>query len=165
MMVRFVSMLALFIGTLVLSGHASPVDAAPSCDSEAVEDGSLIYTQVFDAKPIKKKPPHVKALLPKRTMGAKLYVKPQKGVTREYLHHAALCHAASDRPPAFRGDPLRVDGDVRAIRVYPAGPSLVVSILADDPATGREIWERARALTVDVDADLTKAKKPKKRDL
>jgi hypothetical protein len=158
-------MLALFIGTLALSGHAAPADAAPRCGSEAVEDGSLIYTQVFDAKPIKQKPPHVKALLPKRTMGAKLYLKPQKGVTSEYLHHAALCYAASDAPPVFRGDPLRVDGDVRTIRVYPAGPSVVVSILADDPATGREIWERARALTVDVDADLAKASKPKKSDL
>ena len=164
MMIRFVSTLALSVGVLALFGHASPADAAPRCDSEAVQDGSLIYTQVIDAKPIKKGPEHVKALLPKRTMGAKLYVRPQKGVTKEYLHHAALCHAGSDMPPVFRGDPLRVD-DIQAIRVQSAGPSLVLSILADDPATGREIWKRARALTVDVDADLVKARKAKKRDL
>ena len=164
-MVRFVSMLALLVGAFALSGHPSPAEAAPRCDAEAVEDGSLIYTQVFDAKPIEKKPQHVKALLPKRTMGAKLYVRPQKGVTSEYLHHAALCHAASETPPMFRGDPLRVDGDIRAIRVHSAGPSLVLSILADDPATGREIWKRARALTVDVDADLAKTTTSKEREL
>jgi hypothetical protein len=145
---------AFFVGAVFLVGLADNASASPSCTPEVVRDGSLIYTQVVDAKPIKKSPPHVKALLPKRTMGAKMYLHAKEGVTQEYLHRAALCHAASDAPPAFQGDPLRVDGEIDKIRVYSGAGKFVIAVTGKNSGVGRDIWERARALTEDVDNEL-----------
>lgn len=162
---RLVSGLGACIAAALFAAHVSVADAAPSCDPETTEAGSLIYTQVVDAKPIEKGPEYGKALLPKRTMGAKLYVKPSRGMTEEYLQLAALCHAASDAPPLFQGDPLRVDGKLEAIRVHSGGSTHVLSIIAEEPATGREVWKRAQALTTDVDADVAKRRRAKTRGL
>ena len=144
------------VGSALLVGAPGAAFASPACTPEVLEDGSLIYAQVYEAKPIKKKPPHIKAILPKLTMGAKMYVYAEKGMTSEYLRRAALCHAASNAPPAHSLDPLRVDGEIRSIRVLSAGSAFVISVLGDDRATGRAIWERAKAVASEVDADYAK---------
>lgn len=143
---------ALAMGTTL----ESPASAMPQCTPEVLEDGSLIHGQVYDAKPIEKKPAHIKALLPKRTMGAKLYVRAEKGVTPAYLQRAAECHAKSRTIPSYQHDPLRVDGNIKSIRVYSAGGSFVLSVVADNPGTGRQIWKRAKALASEIDVGMVK---------
>jgi len=119
------------------------------CTPDVIEDGSLLYTQVFDAKPIRKKPPHVKAIVPKQTMGAKMYLNAKKGMTKEYLQRAAMCDAKADTP-TYQYDPLRVDG-IKSFRVYSAGGAFVISVMGKDQRAGKEIWQRAKALTTEVD--------------
>lgn len=149
-----ISTFALGAGLMWLASDSSAVSASPYCTSDVERDGSLLYAQVASAKPIKKGPaPPVRSLLPKRTMGAKMYLPASKGMTGEYLQRAAVCHARSSTPPVFHGDPLRVEGPIDKIRVVPAGGSFVLSVTAKDSKTGREIWQRAEALMVDVDAD------------
>lgn len=143
--------------------QASPASAFPQCTPDIVEDGSLIHGQVYDAKPIREKPRHGKAILPKRTVGAKLYMRAEKGMTPAYLQRAAECHAKSRTLPSYPNDPLRVDGDIESIRVYGAGGSFVVAVTSENPATGREIWERAKALATEVDTGMVKAKTGEKK--
>jgi hypothetical protein len=142
----------------------SPASAMPECTPDVLDDGSVIHGQVYDAKPIEKKPARIKAMLPKRTMGAKLYVRAEKGVTPAYLQRAAECHAKSRTTPSYQHDPLRVDGNIESIRVYSAGGSFVLSVVADNPGTGREIWERAKALASEIDSGLVKAESEKAYD-
>jgi outer membrane protein assembly factor BamB len=84
-------------------------------------------------------------------MGAKLYVRAEKGMTPGYLQRAAVCHAISRETPSYVHDPLRVDGKIESIRVYGNGGSFVIAVTADNRGTGSEIWERAKALTTEVD--------------
>ena len=142
----------------------SPTSAMPECTPDVLDDGGIIHGQVYDAKPIEQKPARVKALLPKRTMGAKLYVRAEKGVTPAYLQRAAECHAKSRTSPSYQHDPLRVDGNIQSIRAYSAGGSLVLSVIADNPGTGREIWERAKALASEIDAGFAKTETQKAYD-
>lgn len=125
--------------------------ASPACTPELLEDGSMIYALVHDAKPIKKRP-DMKRIVPKWIAGAKMYVTATKGMTREYLHRAAVCHANASDIPEYGHDPLRVGGEIESIRVHSAGPSFVISVTSEDRATGREIWNRAEALTTEVDS-------------
>lgn len=149
-----ISTFVLGAGAAWLAPSSNVVSASPYCTDDIERDGSLLYAQVAEAKPIKKGPaPPVRSLLPKKTMGAKMYLPATKGMTGEYLQRAAVCHARSSAPPVFRGDPLRVDGPIDKIRVVPAGGRFVLSVTAKDPKTGREIWQRAEALIVDVDAE------------
>jgi hypothetical protein len=146
-----VAALAWIVGIAHSLIGAPTASASPACTPELQEDGSMIYALVHDAKPIKKRP-NKKALLPKWIAGAKMYVTAEKGMTREYLHRAALCHASATDIPEYVHDPLRVDGEIKSIRVYSAGPSFVISVTSDEKATGREIWKRAEALTTEVDS-------------
>lgn len=125
--------------------------ASPACTPELQEEGSMIYALVHDAEPIKKRP-DAKRIVPKWIAGAKMYVTATKGMTREYLHRAALCHANAEGIPEYAHDPLRVSGKIDSIRVHSAGPSFVISVTSDEKATGREIWNRAEALTTEVDS-------------
>ena len=145
------------IAALALTGGAAFVLAGPNsagasgmCTPEVTADGSVLYAQVYDAKPIRQKPPHIKALLPKRTLGAKMYLYAQKGMTKEYLQRAAMCHMSGDTP-AYEQDPLRVDG-IKSLRVYPSGGAFVISVSAKDQKTGKEIWKRAETLTTQIDS-------------
>ena len=145
-----IATLALIGGTAYLLGGPNGAGATPMCTSEVTEDGAVLYAQVFDAKPIRKKPPHIKALLPKQTVGAKIYLPAEKGMTRQYLRRAAMCHMKADTP-AYAHDPLRVDG-IKSLRVYPAGGAFVISITGKNQKVGKEIWRRAEILTTEIDS-------------
>lgn len=145
-----VAALALIGGTAFVLAGPDSAGASPMCTPEVTEDGSVLYAQVFDAKPVRKKPPHIKALLPKQTLGAKLYLNAEKGMTKAYLQRAAMCHAKADTR-AYEHDPLRVDG-IESLRVYPAGGAFVIKVTANDQKTGKEIWQRAQTLTTEVDS-------------
>lgn len=153
--VSSIAALTLVAGGAHLVTTTTTASASPSCTPEVVEDGSLLYAQVYDAKPIKNRPDK-KRVVPKWIAGAKMYVPAEKGMTREYLNRAAICHAKASEAPSYANDPLRVDGRIDGIRVYPAGGAFVIAVTSEDKATGREIWKRADALTREVDADLAK---------
>ena len=149
-LVSAVAALALLGGTALMLARPDSAEASPMCTPEVIEDGSVLYAQVFDAKPIRKKPPHIKALLPKQTLGAKMYLNAEKGMTREYLQRAAVCHMKADTH-AYELDPLRVDG-IKSLRVYPAGGAFVLSVTGKNQKVGKEIWRRAETLTTQVDS-------------
>ena len=112
-----------------------------------------MYAQVYDARPIKKSNPRVKAILPKRVVGAKMYLYAEKGVTAGYLQRAALCHANATEPEyEYESDPLRVEGDIKSLRVYSLGNSFVIAVTSKDNATGREIWRRAQTVAQETDS-------------
>lgn len=153
-----IAALALVGGTAFMLAGPGSADASPMCTPEVTADGGVLYAQVFDAKPIRKKPPHIKALLPKRTLGAKMYLNAEKGMTKEYLRRAAVCHMKADTP-AYEHDPLRVDG-IKSLRVYPAGGAFVLSVSAADQKTGKEIWRRAETLTTEIDSATAERREP-----
>lgn len=159
-LVSAIAALALVAGTALMLATPGPVGASPSCTPEVAADGSILYAQVFDAKPIHDTPRHVKAILPKRTVGAKMYLHAGKGMTKEYLHRAAVCHMNAVDISSYKHDPLRVDGKIKSLRVYPAGGAFVIALTAQDSATGKEIWNRAKALTTEIDSVATKGKTP-----
>lgn len=155
--------LAVMIGGLHLTASSSA--SASACTPQVQEDGSMLYAQVYDAKPIKKSPERVKAILPKWVAGAKMYIYAQKGMTSEYLNRAAICHAKASKTSSYANDPLRVDGKIDDIRVYSAGGAFVISVTSENKATGREIWERADALTREVDSDLVEKQRAADADM
>lgn len=148
-LVSVIAALTLLGGAASFLASPSAAHASPSCTPEVVSDGGTLYALVFDAKPIRKANPRVKALLPKRTVGAKMYLAAEKGMTSEYLHRAAICHMNANTR-SYEHDPLRVDG-IKSLRVYPAGGAFVISLTGKDPAAGKEIWQRAEILTTEVD--------------
>jgi len=155
--------LALVTGAAFLASGTPTATASTYCSSQLKEEGSLLYGQVYDAKPIKKSPKHVKAILPKWVAGAKMYLHAEKGMTKEYLNRVATCHArTSDASEyTYARDPLRVEGK-KDIRVYSAGDAFVISVTSEDKATGREIWKRAEELSRAVDVDLVGESESKK---
>lgn len=142
--------LVLVGGTAFVSVVPGLAEASPSCTPEVLEDGSVLYAQVFAAKPVRKKPPHIKALLPKQTLGAKLYLHADKGMTKQYLRRAAACHMKADTP-AYEHDPLRVEGTT-SLWVYQAGGGFVIKLTGKDQKVGKEIWRRAQTVTTEVDS-------------
>lgn len=164
-LVSSIAALTMIAGGIHLMTTTNTVSASPSCTHQVLEDGSMLYAQVYDAEPIKKSPKRVKAILPKWVAGAKMYIHAEKGMTREYLNRAAICHAKASKAPSYANDPLRVDGKIDAVRVYPAGGAFVIAVTSEDKATGREIWKRADALTREVDADMAKRKDSAEGDL
>ena len=148
-LVSALAALALLGGVTPFLVSPSSAHASLSCSPEVVSDGGTLYALVYDAKPIRKADPRVKAILPKRTVGAKMYLNAQKGMSSEYLHRAAVCHMNANTR-AYEHDPLRVEG-IESLRVYPAGGSFVISLTGKDSASGREIWQRAEILTTEID--------------
>ena len=100
-----------------------------------------------DATPIRRKAAPGKALLPERTVGAEIHLRAQEGVTREYLQRALACHAATG-DAAHPSDPLKpASGNVDGLAVRSTGSGFAVSVTSDAPEAGREIWQRARAIS------------------
>jgi len=151
---------ALIGGVGHLLAAPSAADASPMCNADVTADGGLLYAQIYEAEPIKKKPPRVKAILPKQILGAKMYLNAEKGVTKEYLHRAAMCHMKANTP-AYEHDPLRVDG-IKSLQVYPAGGAFIIALTGEDRSAGKQIWERAETLTTEVDSATAKRKASKK---
>lgn len=102
---------------------------------------------LYAAKPVRKKIFNARAIQPERTMGADLYLHAQQGVTPEYVERVLSCHAASGTA-AHPNDPLHPEsGRIAELSVRSAGPSLAVRVIGDSPATGKEIYQRAEAMT------------------
>lgn len=104
--------------------------------------------QVYAARKIQKKQFIARAIQPRRTMGAELYMHAPAGLTQEYLERTLVCHAAHGRA-AHPNDPMHpTSGAVADVSVRPSGSGgFAIKVLGDTPRTGKEIWQRSRAFT------------------
>ncbi len=136
----------------------SPRVAGASGCNNLSEDGLVeqVYSPgaIYAAKPIKKRIFYARANQPVRTVGAKMYLHAPQGVTGEYLERRLACHAQSGTS-AHPNDPLHPSvGSVKSVSVDSTGGSFAINIVAKDPKTGQEIWQRAEALSGTGDASV-----------
>lgn len=129
---------------------AEPRVASAGCASlpeDGLVDNFYAPGSVYAAEPIKQRMFHARALQPTRTVGAKLYVRAQPGVTQEYMERRLSCHAATG--VAVHGnDPLHPSrGSVADVDVKSAGGGFAVHVVGSDSEAGREIWNRARSMS------------------
>ena len=110
-------------------------------------DAANLYEpgRVTRVEPLVKKEFLARAIQREYTAGAKLYVPAQRGLTQPYLERALVCHTAS-HAALHPNDPLRVH-NLKSVSVATSGHSFVVTIAGADKAAGKEIWQRASALT------------------
>ncbi|MEM7136261.1 MAG: hypothetical protein AAF500_06780 [Myxococcota bacterium] len=119
--------------------------AGQPCSSEAVQDGRSLYHDVYRVEPITEEPKG-KPIVPKKVVGAKLYLTPRAKMSAAYLVHAARCYAKSNDIASASGhDPLRAGGSLK-IRVTRAGGTWVLSIRGASSETGDEIFAQSNAL-------------------
>jgi hypothetical protein len=104
-------------------------------DLARVRHAAPIYTQRFLAR----------AIQPREVIGAELYVNAEAGVSQPYLERVLSCHAAG-ASAAHPNDPLRAQ-NIRDLDVRVQGHQFVISVMGADRNAGREIWQKARALT------------------
>ena len=80
-------------------------------------------------------------------VGAEMTVLAQPGIDQAYAQRLLSCHAAGQSGVAMQpNDPLGAAG-VASVRVTTQGPAHRVSIVGTDAQAGREILQRARALS------------------
>lgn len=145
---------AVLFGAALAWGCASqtPTTQVASAGCTDLADGQRVLNHLYQpgsvhaAKPIERKQFIARAIQPKHTVGAKLYVHAPEGVTKEYMERALTCHATGGAS-AHPNDPLHPSvGSVVDVDVTSAGSSFAVHVVGDGPQAGKEIWSRARAL-------------------
>jgi hypothetical protein len=135
------------------SNQTQPVQVASqaSCQGLSPSDTTLsaFYEPgaVYEAEPLKKKIFLARAIQPTKTMGAAMHVRAKPGMTAEYLERVLSCHASFGEA-AHPNDPLHPSiGRIDELAVRSANGGFAVEVLGDGPKAGREIWQRARALS------------------
>lgn len=85
-----------------------------------------------------------RAIQHRYVVGADLYVPAQQGMNRGYVERVLTCRAAThtDTPSS---DPLTV-ANLRDVDVTARGQGFVIRIEGSNRASGKAVWERARAL-------------------
>lgn len=140
---------------LAACDSGSPSEATPlgpPCSPEAIHDGRALYDQVYRADALTETP-RGKPIVPKKVVGAKLYLTPTKSASAPYLLHAARCYAKSKSAQPTSGlDPLRASWPIKT-RMSQAGGSWVLSIEGADSAAAQEILGQSRALAARNDAE------------
>jgi hypothetical protein len=123
--------------------------ASAQCASlpESDRDAANLYEpgRVTRVEPLVKKEFLARAIQREYTAGARLYLPAQRGMTQPYLERALVCHTAS-QAALHPNDPLRVQ-NLKSVSVATSGHSFVVTIAGADKAAGKEIWQRASAIT------------------
>jgi hypothetical protein len=89
--------------------------------------------------------PHFAGPSPLYVEGAAIYILADTDINDAYIERALSCYAAASSGPSLIEHPLRVEG-IRSVSARAAGPTIRVSILGIDRASGEEIWKRTQAL-------------------
>lgn len=128
--------------TLASGANCGQLEGADQVVSQLYEGGAI-----YDARPIEERVFRARALTPKETMGASLYVKAEPGLTSPYLERVMACHVASGQA-AHPNDPLfPQSGKIAKLEVREAKHGFAIDVRADQVNVGREIWQRAESLT------------------
>jgi len=147
--------LALLAGSLIAcSAHQSePKTLSGGASCQQLGSDNPVLTRFYEpgtvlsAKPIEKRIFLARGLQPERTMGATLYVSAQPDVNGPYLRRVLACHVDA-KTSAHPNDPLHPStGQVKKLDVRPSGNGYIVSVEADQPRVGEEIWNRAKAFS------------------
>jgi hypothetical protein len=125
------------------------VAASSGCDriqdSQAVLDTVYAPGNVYSVRKVEQKEFIARAIQPKRTMGADMYVH-APAVSQGYLQRVLACHVAGGKA-AHVNDPLHpTSGAIADVTVRTVGDSLAVRVVGEDARTGREILQRAEAI-------------------
>lgn len=149
-----------FLGGLALIAGAvsgcsastqEPKNIAAGSRCSTLDEGAtaMVYERgsITGAKPIQERVFKARAIQPEMTFGATMYVTAEEGMTAPYLHRVMSCHAASQNA-VHSNDPLRpASGEITQIGVRGVHGAFAVDVRSDDPEVGKEIWQRAEAMT------------------
>lgn len=102
--------------------------------------------RVAAVSPVRETEFRARALQPKRTVGADLYVHAEQGVTAEYVERVLSCHASSGTA-LHANDPLHPASGEVAVSVRSSKGGFAVRAVGSTAEAGREIWERAESFT------------------
>jgi hypothetical protein len=146
-----VSLLGFALAACSTQSAPKTVAAGAACGELAQGDKTLeqFYQpgSVARVEPIEKRVFKARAIQPVETVGASLYVRAEPGMTAPYLRRVLACHAGSEQS-MHPNDPLHPQsGQVADLRVQQAKSGFLVQVSADSPAVGKEIWQRAKAMT------------------
>jgi hypothetical protein len=145
-----IATLALAAAGCATTGGQTLTSQAPSqtqpC-SDLQERVAQVYhpSQITAARPVYRTRFLARAAQPRFVAGAELTLPAEHGVTHPYLQRVLGCYAASANE-LHPNDPL-AHPNVHAVRVESRGSSFVIEVTGRDSASGRQIWERAKALT------------------
>lgn len=143
------------IAFAVLTGCAASTSSQPTATAANQRCSTLgdVSAQVTDlyannvtsVKAVRETQFLARAIQPKYTAGAELYVLGAQGLNEAYLDRLMSCHASASAASAHPNDPLRVKG-VERIDVDAAGSHYRVRITSSDRSAGKAIWQRAQQL-------------------
>lgn len=124
--------------------------ARASCEVDAGEKAFaakyLQPSRVQTVSRVSEKDFRARAIQPRRTVGADLYVAAEEGVSAEYLERVLSCHAQSGQA-LHTADPFHaLSGEVQ-VRVSSAPAGYRIRVTGSTPEAGREIWNKASSLT------------------
>lgn len=85
-----------------------------------------------------------RAIQNRYVVGADVHVPAQQGMSQGYVERVLTCHAAA-HADGQSNDPLTV-ANLRDVDVTPRGQRFVIRIEGSDRASGKAVYERARAL-------------------
>lgn len=140
------------MGVGCAAAQTQPVNvAAAGCNQidnpSAVAATYLKSDQLYGAQEVRERVFLARAIQPKRTVGADLYVHATPNVSGEYLERVLTCHAAQGQG-IDGNDPFHpTSGHVASIEVRPVSSGYAVRVLGSDHHTSKEIWQRAKTLT------------------
>lgn len=125
--------------------------SASSCSQLPDADATVqqLYTpgNVYAAKPVERKVFKARSAQPTRTFGASLYTHAEKGMTAPYMERVLRCHAAYGQA-AHPNDPLHpAGGKITDLSVSSVAGNFAIRVEGDSTETGKEIWQRAEALS------------------
>lgn len=150
------SLIGLGLAAFVAAGCAStpkqPANVASAgCDQlgdvNAAVASYLQPGKIYGAREVRERVFLARALQPKRTVGADLYVLATPDTTAEYLERTFTCHAARGQALGAN-DPFHPErGYVSEVKVRPVRNGYAIRVRGSDEEAAREIWERAQRFT------------------
>jgi len=136
---------ALLLGACATQSPPEAQTARLGCEQLGENAGAdyLAPGRLHAVSPVTESEFVARAIQPQRTIGADLYVRAEPGLTSEYLERSLSCRAQQNAVD----DVLHPSTGVARVSVSSADAGFQVRVLGSTPEAGREIWQRAEALT------------------